>query len=86
MRDKGWEKPFWMQFLVVVVYLGSLFAGAFLYGMYVAITQGPEAAENIGLSAYLAAYVGAIIGVSGLFLCTKFMQNKQVAPPPLQPE
>ncbi|MFK5924362.1 MAG: hypothetical protein QM496_19475 [Verrucomicrobiota bacterium] len=76
LRTKGWEKTFWMQFLVVVVYLGSLFAGSFVYVIYVAITQGETALDGLGIVLYLAAYVGVLIGVGALFLSAKLIKNK----------
>ncbi len=76
LRDKGWEKTFWMQFLVVFVYLGSLVAGAFTYGIYIGVTQGEAGLESLGIELYLAAYVGALIGVGGLFLSTKLIKDE----------
>ena len=77
LRNKGWEKTFWMQFLVVIVYLGSLFLGAMAYAIYIAITQGEAAVDAIGIDGYLAAYVGAAIGLGSLFLMTKLIRNRE---------
>lgn len=76
LREKGWEKTFWMQLMVVVVYLGSLFFGSIAYTVYVGITQGMEAVEELGLVLYLASYIGVLIGVGGLFLSTKLIKDR----------
>ena len=76
LRDKGWEKPFWMQFLVVVTYLGSTLFGSVIYILSVALCRGAEGIDTLGLSVYLAAYVGAALGVGLLFLSTKLINPK----------
>ncbi|AHF93929.1 hypothetical protein OPIT5_00675 [Opitutaceae bacterium TAV5] len=73
LRSKGWSRPIWMQILVVVTWLGCMFMGALIYGVYVVITQGEDALNDIGLAAYLPALISAGIGVGIIFFIAKML-------------
>lgn len=78
LRDeKGWERTFWMQLSVVLIYFVSLFLGATGYGIFVAVTQGQAALNSIGWSAYLAGYIGVIFGVGVFFLFARSLPVRQ---------
>lgn len=77
LLDKGWEKTIWMQLALIGIYLGSLFVGSFVYTAVILFTQGQYAAENVGLSAYFAGYVGVLIGVGALFFWAKKLKPKE---------
>lgn len=67
LRDKGWTKTFWMQLLVIVTWFFSMLAGMFAYGIFLGLTQGAAAAQNLGFGTYVAAVLSAVIGTGILF-------------------
>jgi hypothetical protein len=69
MRGKGYEKPFWFQFFVPVVWLGGEFTGAFLYAMVRAFRGEP--AEGFDFKLYFVSVVAAALAATLLFVIAK---------------
>src|SRR5262245_43327778 len=83
LRSKGWSKPVWMQILLVLVWFACEFLASLVFALIVAVTKGPAAAEQIGLTAYLIAVPAAVIGVGVLFLIANMLPNREPVIPPL---
>lgn len=81
LRAKGWAKPIWMQIAVVVMWFGGMLFGSFVYGLYLVITRGEDAANAPGLIVYPIALLSAAVAVGTLFLVTAAIPGK--AGPPL---
>ncbi len=80
LRKKG-RKPLFMQIMVVVCWWGAMFAAVFAYGVYVAIRDGPEAVDDLGVMAYVVALLGAALSQLALFGIAHLSESK--GPPPL---
>lgn len=79
LRAKG-RKPVLMQVMVVVVWIVSMFTGAMAYSIYVAITRGMEAVEDIGMfSAYPSALLAGVVGQLLLFGIAWLVPVRQLA-------
>lgn len=76
LRAKGWRRPVWMQIVVVLTWLGSMFLGSLVYGIYVYIREGEVASQNLGFSVYPVAFLSAAAGVGLLFLLVRFLPGK----------
>lgn len=81
LYERGWDRTFWMQLLVVVVWLGSEFTGALIYGVVVALRDGEAALENLGFMAYPPALITAILGQLLLFWIVKSKTGKSQETP-----
>lgn len=82
LRKKG-RKPLLMQIAVVVCWIGAMFAAAFLYGIYLALRHGPDAAGSPGMIIYPVMLAAAVLAQLALFSIAHFLSNK--APPQLPP-
>ena len=80
LRKKG-RKPLFMQIMVVVCWWGAMFAAVFAYAVYVAVKDGPEAVDDLGVMAYVVALVGAALSQVALFGLAHLLESK--GPPPL---
>ncbi len=76
LYERGWDRTFWMQFLVVAVWFLTEFVGALTYGIVVAMRDGEAAVQNIGFMAYPPALLAAIIGQVVLFLLVRSFVGK----------
>ena len=76
LRDKGWGTTVWMQLAVVVAWFGSMVVAGFGYGIYLAMTRGPAAAENPNMMVLypLAIFAGAA-SVGLLFTIVSFFPS-----------
>ncbi len=74
MRGKGYEKPFWFQFFVPVVWLGGEFIGAFLYAIGRAMRGEP--AEGFDIKLYLVAIAAAALSTTLLFAIAKSFRSR----------
>ncbi|GEM_PF-1893585 len=84
LRAKGWTQPIWMQIAVVVVWVGGMLFGSFVYGVYLVITKGEAAAaEGPGLIVYPIALLSAAVSVGTLFLIVAAIPGKE---PPALPD
>ena len=72
LRAKG-RKPFWMQVLLGVAWLGGEIAGAILGGIVHVVRNGPN--EQFGVEVYLFAIVGAALGASVTFFIAYMMPS-----------
>jgi hypothetical protein len=70
-----------MQVTVVVCWFGAMIVGAFAYGMFLGLTQKPEAAENPGFIVYPIMLAAAVAGQLVLFTIVKNLPSR--VPPPL---
>lgn len=70
LRAKG-RKPFWMQVMLVVFWIGGEFTGGFVAGVWHAVRNGPEAPMGIGI--YAIAMVGAALGAGVTFLVASLL-------------
>jgi hypothetical protein len=79
LRSKGWTTTIWMQMLAVLVWIGFEVFGAFAYTVYVILTKGEDAVDDIGFAVYIVALPCALAGIGILFLVTKFLPEKNLA-------
>lgn len=87
LRGKGWENPIWMQILVIVLWIGGMLLGGFAWSMYIAITKGVDAVDQISWEIYPVMYISALLGVGMLFFIAKSMPSRLlpgVPPEPIQ--
>jgi hypothetical protein len=75
LRAKGW-KPLFMQFMVVIGWVGAEFLGAMAHSIFVAVSQGPEAVEEFSFGLYVTALVSAAVGVSCVFIVAKLLPDR----------
>lgn len=81
LRAKGWSNPMWMQVAVVVVWLSCMFLGSLMYALFILITQGDAAVQELGFAVYPIAFLSGAAGVGCLFLIVSTLPSRQ--PPPL---
>ena len=70
-----------MQISVVVCWFGAMVVAAFAYGVHLAITAGPEAAENPDFNIYPIMLLAAGLGQLAFFGIVHLLPHK--TPPPL---
>ena len=76
LRNKGWGTTFWMQLTVVIAWFGSMLAAAFGYGIYVTLTEGPDAVDHLNLMVlYPLCFAAAAAGVGLLFTIVSFFPS-----------
>lgn len=76
LRDKGWGTTVWMQLAVVAAWFGSMVVVGFGYGFYVAIMQGPAAAEHPNMMVlYPLCLLAGAAAVALLFMIVSFFPS-----------
>lgn len=79
LRNKGWGTTVWMQLAVLIAYFGSVIVTGFCYGVYVALTQGPAAAERPNLMVlYPICFLAGAAGVGLLFTIVSFFPSHEL--------
>ena len=79
LRDKGWGTTIWMQLAVLIAWFGSMFVAGFGYALYLAMTQGPAAAEQINLMVlYPLCFLSGAAGVGLLFTIVSFFPSHEL--------
>jgi len=81
LRKKGWQ-PTWMQVFVVAGWVGSMLIAAIGYGLYLTITRGPDAAEDMGFAAYPWMLLAAVLMQATLFTIAHFLPDRTKEPVP----
>jgi len=82
MRGRGYEKPFWFQFCLVLCWLGGEVFGALVCGILRVLTEQPEV-TGFDFVPYLSALVGAGVGAATMFLIAGCFSRQAAEPPPL---
>jgi drug/metabolite transporter (DMT)-like permease len=79
LRDKGWGTTVWMQLAVVVAWFGSMVVAGFCYGVYVAMTEGPAAADHPNMTVlYPLCFLAGAAGVGLLFTIVSFFPSNDL--------
>ncbi len=81
LRAKGW-KPLFMQIMVVLAWFGSMFFAAVAYGVYLGLTRGPEAVEDVGLAIYPWMLLAAAMSQVVIFGIAALLTDRTKAPAP----
>jgi hypothetical protein len=78
LRNKGWGTTVWMQLAVVVAWFGSMIVAGFAYGVYVAMTKGPAAADPDMMVLYPLCFLAGAAGVGLLFTIVSFFPSHEL--------
>jgi hypothetical protein len=76
LRSKGWGTTVWMQLALIVAWFGCMLVAGFAYGFFVALTQGPAAAEQPNMMVlYPLCFLAGAAGVGLLFTIVSFFPS-----------
>lgn len=79
LRNKGWGTTVWMQLAVVVAWFGSMFAAALAYGIFITLTEGPDAVDNPNLMVvYPLCILAGAAGVGLVFTIASFFPSHEL--------
>lgn len=74
LRAKG-RRPFWMQFILVVVWFVGEFTGGFVAGVVHVLRNGQDAPMGFGI--YFVAIAGAALGAGFIFLVAHLLPGNE---------